>query len=303
MTTLAATTLIIEISRRASRLPSVSIFQAAFRVEQARLLGLHPALGDEVLDELLVGELRAEGLALVGAAAHHLDRALAGADRAHAVVDPAGAEAVLGDHEAGAARAEQVRHRHAAVLVADLAVARPLVVAHHRDRADQVEARGVGRDDDHARPRVGCGVGVGDDHHDRDVGADGARGEPLVAVDDPVAVARRARPGSAASSGRSRRPRARSSRSSVRMSPSSSGSSQRDFCSSVPCSARISMLPVSGAAQLKAIGATTGLRPISSQSIPYSQFVRPAPCSSSGRNRFQRPSARAFSRMSTMISG
>ena len=37
------------------------------------------------------------------------------------------------------------------------------------------------------------------------------------------------------------------------------------------------MLPVSGAEQLKAIGAATGLRPISSQSSPYSQFVRPGP--------------------------
>ena len=63
------------------------------------------------------------------------------------------------------------------------------------------------------------------------------------------------------------------------------------------------MLPVSGAEQLNAIGATTGLRPISSQSIPYSQLVSPAPCSSSGRNRFQSPSARAFSRIPTMISG
>ena len=62
-----------------------------------------------------------------------------------------------------------------------------------------------------------------------------------------------------------------------RIRPSSSGSSQRSFCSSVPCSARISMLPVSGAEQLKAIGAAIGLRPISSQSRPYSQFVRPGP--------------------------
>ena len=37
------------------------------------------------------------------------------------------------------------------------------------------------------------------------------------------------------------------------------------------------MLPVSGAAQLKAIGASAGLRPISSQSTPYSQFPSPAP--------------------------
>ena len=42
----------------------------------------------------------AERLARVGAAAHHLDRPLGGADRAHAVVDAARAEAVLGDHEA-----------------------------------------------------------------------------------------------------------------------------------------------------------------------------------------------------------
>ena len=61
-----------------------------------------------------------------------------------------------------------------------------------------------------------------------------------------------------------------------RISPSSSGWSQRSFCSSVPCSARISMLPVSGAEQLKTIGATP-LRPISSQSIPYSQLVSPGP--------------------------
>ena len=36
------------------------------------------------------------------------------------------------------------------------------------------------------------------------------------------------------------------------------------------------MLPVSGAEQLKTIGATP-LRPITSHSIPYSQLVSPAP--------------------------
>ena len=49
------------------------------------------------------------------------------------------------------------------------------------------------------------------------------------------------------------------------------------------------MLPVSGAEQLKAIGAAIGLRPISSQSSPYSQFFRPGPKRSSGMKRFQRP--------------
>ena len=62
----------------------------------------------------------------------------------------------------------------------------------------------------------------------------------------------------------------------LRISPSRSGWSQRSFCASVPCSARISAFPVSGAAQLKTVGATP-LRPISSQSIPYSQLVRPGP--------------------------
>ena len=60
------------------------------------------------------------------------------------------------------------------------------------------------------------------------------------------------------------------------------------------------MLPVSGAAQLKTVGATP-LRPMSSQSIPYSQLVRPGPYWSSGRKRFQSPSARACSRSSTTI--
>ena len=65
---------------------------------------------------------------------------------------------------------------------------------------------------DHRGARVGMGVGVGDDHRDRQLGADRAGGEPLVAVDHPlVAVEDRRAP--AAGSGRSRRPRARSSRS------------------------------------------------------------------------------------------
>ena len=39
--------------------------------------------------------------------------ALGGADRAHAVVDAPGAEAVLGDHESGSLLSEQVRLRTA----------------------------------------------------------------------------------------------------------------------------------------------------------------------------------------------
>ncbi len=63
------------------------------------------------------------------------------------------------------------------------------------------------------------------------------------------------------------------------------------------------MLPVSGAEQLKAIGAAAGLRPISSQSSPYSQLLSPGPKRSSGMKRFQSPSDLARSRISTRIFG
>ena len=50
-----------------------------------------------------------------------------------------------------------------------------------------------------------------------------------------------------------------------RMSPSSSGTSHRSFCSAVPNSERISMFPVSGAAEFTASGPSQ-LRPVISAS-------------------------------------
>ena len=55
------------------------------------------------------------------------------------------------------------------------------------------------------------------------------------------------------------------------------------------------MLPVSGAEQLNTSGAKPDARPMISQSGAYSVLVSPAPYSLSGRNRFHRPAARAFS--------
>ncbi len=63
------------------------------------------------------------------------------------------------------------------------------------------------------------------------------------------------------------------------------------------------MFPVSGAAQLSASGATCGLRPVISASGAYCRFVRPAPRSASGRNRFHSPRRRASARSSAMIFG
>ena len=67
---------------------------------------LDPRASDEVLEELLIGQRAAEGLALDGTLAHELERALGAADGPHAVVDTPRAEAVLRDGEASALLAE-----------------------------------------------------------------------------------------------------------------------------------------------------------------------------------------------------
>ena len=89
-----------------------------------------------------------------------------------------------------------------------------------------------------------------------------------------------------------------------RIRPSSSGSSQRAFCSGVPNSESSSMLPVSGAEQLSASGAIHGLRPVISASGAYCRLVSPAPCSwIGGRKRFHRPRSRARDLSSSMTGG
>ena len=85
--------------------------------------------------------------------------------------------------------------------------------------------------------------------------------------------------------------------------PSSSGNSQRSCCSGLPNSARSSMLPVSGAAQLNASGPSTGDRPMSSARGAYWRLVRPPPCSWPVRKRFHRPRSRAWRRSSATIGG
>ena len=62
-----------------------------------------------------------------------------------------------------------------------------------------------------------------------------------------------------------------------RICPSISGRSQRSCCSGVPNIASTSMLPVSGAAQLRAAGARWPARPVISASGAYCRLVSPAP--------------------------
>ena len=85
-----------------------------------------------------------------------------------------------------------------------------------------------------------------------------------------------------------------------RIRPSSNGSSHSRFCSSVPRRWSSSMLPVSGASQLSASGASSRLQPVSSASVAYSSWVSP---DSAGRKRFHSPCARALVLSSSSTGG
>ena len=105
---------------------------------------------------------------------HDPERPLGDADRAHAVVDAARAEAGLGDGEAAALLAEQVVGRHAHVLVVDLGVAAGVVVAEHVRRAPDADAGRVLRHGDHRLLQVPRRVRVGLAHHDEHLAASAA---------------------------------------------------------------------------------------------------------------------------------
>ena len=170
-------------------LPSLIDQPGGAQDHEAGRVDLGARLGDEGLDDLLVGQgLPVVDLAAEGTLTHEGEGALTDAEPAHAVVDAAGAEALLGDEEAGARGAQAALHRDAAAGEADLGVAGKALVgfAHDRDVADADEARRIGWHEQHGGALVGGGVGLGHGHDDRKGGAVGRRGEPLVAVDDVV---------------------------------------------------------------------------------------------------------------------
>src|SRR5688572_19743585 len=81
-------------------------------------------------------------------------------------------------------------------------------------------------------------------------------------------------------------------RNAERILPSSSGSAHSFTCAGVPYLSSVSMLPVSGAEQLKISGAQV-TRPMISHSGAYSRLVRVPPCDL-GRHRFHNPASLAF---------
>src|SRR5690606_19592976 len=156
---------------------------------QPRGVDLGAALGDPVVDRLLVGQEGAgRDAAAHGVAAHHIQGALADNDPAHTVVDAPRPQPLLGDAKAFTLRPQQVGLRHAAPLEADLPVTGVVAApfAHDRDVAHQPVTRGAGGHNDLAGAVMAVGVGVGDRHDDGKACAVRAGGEPLVPVDHVV---------------------------------------------------------------------------------------------------------------------
>ena len=89
-----------------------------------------------------------------------------------------------------------------------------------------------------------------------------------------------------------------------RISPFNRGSNHCFLCASLPYFASTSILPVSGALQLK-ISELNSTRPISSHSGAYSALVNPAPYGlySSGKNKFHSPASFAFCLSVCIMSG
>ena len=128
-----AATLIAAISVRALRTPAVSMSQAVLSTSSraCSIASRDSAIHSWTMPCLAMGWPNVERD--WARAAHQLERALRDAQRAHAVMDPAGAEARLRHHEAAALRAEQVLARHPDIVVVDDAVpaVRAVVVAEH----------------------------------------------------------------------------------------------------------------------------------------------------------------------------
>ena len=103
------------------------------------------------------------------------------------MVDAATAEARLRDHERLPLTAQHVIGRDADIGVADVAVAGAVRrLGPHADVADDLDARGLGRNDEQRHLVVGARLGVGHGHDDEERGVLGVGGKPLLTVDHPV---------------------------------------------------------------------------------------------------------------------
>ncbi len=162
--------------------------------QQPELLQLEGRVGDEALHELVLGQQLALGAARQRPLAHHVEGALALAHHPHGVVHAAAAEPGLGDLEALARRPQHRVERHPDLVVADVALGalvQVVTLVHRRDVADDLNAGGLGRNDEHRHPLVRPGVGVGHRHHDEERRVARVGREPLLALDHPLVTIKR----------------------------------------------------------------------------------------------------------------
>ena len=172
-------------------------------------------------------------------------------------------------------------------VVGHLAVGRPAAaaVSERRHRLD-VDARGVGGNDDLARAASRLGVWLGNGHDDPERAPSAPEENhlrPLITHSSPssIAVVRRSvgsAPGDVRLGHREERA----------VSPATSGSSQRSFCSAVPNWCRISPLPASGAWQLKTYCAHSDAADLLIE-VGVGEEALPVPPASGGRCGAQRP--------------
>ena len=162
-----------------------------FQRQQSRLFDHAARFGDAFVPDGLFGDGLAEGHARAHAPAQQFQRAFGRADRAHAMVDAARAEAALGDLETAALAEQQILRRYAHVAQHHFHMpVRRVVVAEYAERAQHFDAGRIGRYQHHGLLLVHRGRGIGLAHDDVEPAARiaGAGGVPLAAVDD-VAVA------------------------------------------------------------------------------------------------------------------
>mmetsp|Transcript_66909 Transcript_66909/g.211764 ORF Transcript_66909/g.211764 Transcript_66909/m.211764 type:complete len:428 (+) Transcript_66909:146-1429(+) len=157
------------------------------------LVNVGPGPGNVGEDGVELGELLAEGRAVLHAAAHGREGPFGRAQEPHAVMDPAWAQASLGNLEAAALACEDVGKGDPHILEQHLKVPLGrLVIAQHLHRPHKRDTGRVHRhEDDGGRsmtPRL-CAWSSCPPHEDADlaVQAPGSRDPPLAAVDDVLA--------------------------------------------------------------------------------------------------------------------